>query len=213
MATLTAPPATATTPATAPRHTLTDDAFGILTGAVLVSLGLDFLATSGAATGGTAGVALLLARAFEAPYQLLFALVSLPFVLLAVTRKGWSFTLRSMLSVALVAGLAKLHPLALDLGRIDLLWASLMGNLLVGVGLLVLFRHGSSLGGYGVIALLAQERLGLRAGYVQLCLDAATVLAALLVAPVHTVLISAIGAVVLNLVLAVNHRPGRYLGA
>jgi hypothetical protein len=46
---------------------------------------------------------------------------------------------------------------------------------------------------------------------VQLGLDACVVASSALVAPVGTVLYSALGAVVLNLVLAMNHRPGRYL--
>jgi hypothetical protein len=33
-----------------------------------------------------------------------------------------------------------------------------------------------------------------------------------LIAPATTVLYSAAGALILNLVLAMNHRPGRYLG-
>lgn len=42
--------------------------------------------------------------------------------------------------------------------------------------------------------------------------DVLIVLSALLVVPWTNVLMSAVGAVLLNLVLALNHRPGRYLG-
>ena len=87
-----------------------------------------------------------------------------------------------------------------------------LGNLVVGVGLLVLFRHRASLGGFGILALILQERLGWRAGYVQMALDVAVVASAFLVVAPSLVLWSALGAVVLNLVLALNHKPGRYLG-
>ena len=60
--------------------------------------------------------------------------------------------------------------------------------------------------------MLAQERLGWRAGYVQLGFDVAVVLLALTVVPPVGVLLSALGVVVLNTVLAMNHRPGRCLG-
>jgi len=81
------------------------------------------------------------------------------------------------------------------------------------VGLLILFRHQSSLGGFNILALLLQEKLKWRAGYVQMVLDVAIVLAALaLVSPVM-VLLSAAGATLLNFILALNHRPGRYLGS
>jgi uncharacterized membrane-anchored protein YitT (DUF2179 family) len=86
------------------------------------------------------------------------------------------------------------------------------GNLLAGTGLLILFRHGASLGGFNVFALLTQEKLGWRAGYVQMILDVAVVLSSFLVVAPDVVALSALGAVVLNIVLAFNHRPGRYMG-
>lgn len=57
-----------------------------------------------------------------------------------------------------------------------------------------------------------QEKLGLRAGYVQMALDVAVVMASFLVVDPGIVALSALGAVVLNLVLAVNHRSGRSVG-
>jgi hypothetical protein len=44
-------------------------------------------------------------------------------------------------------------------------------------------------------------------------LDVAIVLSSLALVPPLLVLLSAAGATLLNLVLALNHRPGRYLGA
>jgi uncharacterized membrane-anchored protein YitT (DUF2179 family) len=88
----------------------------------------------------------------------------------------------------------------------------LAGNILAGVGLLILFRHGSSVGGFNIVALILQERVGWRAGYVQMVLDTIVVLTAFAVVAPGTVLLSAAGALLLNLILALNHRPGRYLG-
>ena len=101
----------------------------------------------------------------------------------------------------------------MDLGPVEPVYAALVGNLLAGVGILVVFRHGSSLGGFNVVALMCQERLGLRAGYVQMALDVAVVLAFAAVSDLGVVLASGAGAVLLNLVIALNHRPGRYAGA
>ncbi|HAQ27434.1 MAG TPA: hypothetical protein DCQ80_15960, partial [Pseudomonas sp.] len=77
---------------------------------------------------------------------------------------------------------------------------------------LMLFRHRASLGGVNILALYLQERFGLRAGAVQMGIDASIVLAALFVVPLDKVLLSVLGAVALNLVLAINHRAGRYMG-
>ncbi|WP_343043738.1 YitT family protein [Rathayibacter agropyri] len=136
--------------------------------------------------------------------------VNVPFLALSLWKKGWRFTLRTMFSIVLVSLLAGLHPLAFGDLRIEPVYGVLTGDVLAGIGLLILFRHGSSLGGFSIIA---QERLGWRAGYVMMALDACVVVAALLVVPPLNVVISAAGVVVLILVLAFNHRPGRYLGS
>ncbi|MNT82657.1 hypothetical protein D3C72_2224170 [compost metagenome] len=57
-----------------------------------------------------------------------------------------------------------------------------------------------------------QERFGLRAGKVQMGIDVAIVLAAVFIVPLDKVVLSIIGAVALNMVLAINHRAGRYMG-
>ncbi|GAA4727123.1 YitT family protein [Isoptericola chiayiensis] len=206
------PPAPTGPETTGVKHTRFEDALGILTGTFVVSLGLYLLESVSAVTGGTAGLSLLVSYVAPLPFAALFALVNLPFFLLAITKKGWSFTLRTGAAIALVSAFSVLHPAVF--GTVDLppLYGVLAGNTLAGVGLLILFRHRSSLGGFNILALIAQERLGWRAGYVQMALDTTVVLVALTVVPVTTVLLSALGAVLLNLVLAMNHRPGRYTG-
>ena len=68
--------------------------------------------------------------------------------------------------------------------------------------------------GIGVpVVAFAIFRFGWRAGYVQMAIDVAIVASALSVVSPGLVLLSAAGGVLLNLVLSVNHRPGRYLGA
>ena len=69
----------------------------------------------------------------------------------------------------------------------------------------------SSLGGLNVLVLYLQERLGWRAGKVQMVIDSLIVLGAFWVADWERVALSVLGAVVLNLTLAINHRPGRYM--
>jgi uncharacterized membrane-anchored protein YitT (DUF2179 family) len=194
------------------KHGVIEDALGILTGTFLASLGLFLLQASGTVTGGTAGLALLLSYAIEPPFGVIFLAVNLPFFALAVWKKGWNFTIRTGLSVGIVSLMASLHPAEITQIDIDPVYAALVGNLLAGMGLLVLFRHRSSLGGFNILALIMQERLGLRAGYVQMILDTIIVVASLTVVSPFKVPISVAGAVVLNILLAVNHRPGRYTG-
>lgn len=194
------------------RHSLAEDAFGLLSGTFVASFGLFLLKSAHAVTGGTAGLALLLSYGTGVSFGLLFFGINLPFFVLAIRQKGWDFSLRTLLAIAMVSGFAYLHPAMLPEPGLNPVYATLVGNLLTGVGMLMLFRHRSSLGGLNTLALIAQERLGWPAGWVQLACDAAIIGAALAVVPAGNVLLSAAGTVVLNIVLALNHRPGRYLG-
>lgn len=193
-------------------HSVGEDILGILTGTFLVSLGLHLLHASQAVTGGTAGLSLLLGYATGWPFAVLFAVVNVPFALLAVFRRGWDFTLRTVVSVALVSAFAPLHDALFPITGLQPLYGTLAGNLLAGVGVLILFRHRSSVGGINIIGLEIQDRTGFRAGWTMMIFDVVIVLLGFLVVPWPNVLMSAAGAVLLNLVLALNHRPGRYLG-
>lgn len=193
-------------------HSRVEDVFGLLSGTFVASLGIYLLHTAHAVTGGTAGLSLLISYGTGWSFSVVYVLINLPFLALAVRRKGWDFTLRTLLSIALVSAFALLHPLAMPEAHINGPYAVGVGNLLAGVGMLILFRHKSSLGGLNTLALLAQERFGWRAGYVQLAMDAAIIVASLSIVAPPVVALSAAGAVVLSLVLALNHRPGRYLG-
>jgi uncharacterized membrane-anchored protein YitT (DUF2179 family) len=193
-------------------HSRVEDLLGLATGAVVVSLGLYLLNAVHAVTGGTAGLSLLLSYAADVPFEVLFVAVNIPFFLLAIAQKGVRFTLRSLACVVCVSLLATMHARLVDLTAIERVYGVALGNLLAGIGLLILFRHGASLGGFTIVALLLQERVGLRAGYVQMLLDVCVVLGSFFVVDARTMVLSALGAVILNIVLAFNHRPGRYTG-
>ncbi|MCA0297325.1 MAG: YitT family protein [Actinobacteria bacterium] len=204
--------ATVVAPVPALRHSLFEDVFGLVTGTFVASLGLYILKSAHAVTGGTAGLSLLLSYATGWSFGLVYFLSNMPFFLLAIRAKGWNFSLRTLVSIVLVSGFGYLHPLMLPQPQLNPVYATLVGNLLAGVGMLMVFRHRSSLGGLNTLSLIVQDKLGWRAGYVQLTLDTCVILAALTVVPLGNVLVSALGAAVLNIVLALNHRPGRYLG-
>lgn len=194
-----------------PSHTLIDDLQALLVGTMLVSLGVAMMGKAGLITGGVAGLCLLLHYVTGISFGKIFFALSLPFYAFAIRRLGWRFTLKSLVAVLLFVLASDLLPRAMQLARIDALYAALMGGILVGAGLLVLFRHQASLGGFNVVCIFLQERFGWRAGLVQLAIDALILVVSLgVIAPAAWGL-SLLGTAVLNLTLAVNHRPGRYL--
>jgi uncharacterized membrane-anchored protein YitT (DUF2179 family) len=66
-----------------------------------------------------------------------------------------------------------------------------------------------------VVAVYCQEKLGWSAGKAQLALDALVLAGGALAtgATGATVIASVLAGVILNVVLMVNHRPGRYVGS
>jgi uncharacterized membrane-anchored protein YitT (DUF2179 family) len=194
------------------RHKLHEDIFAILIGTTLVSLGIAFYAEAQLTTGSSAGLALLLQYATGIPFGWLFFAINLPFYLLAVLRMGWPFAVKTMVSVALVSWFTTQIPVWIGIDRIEPLFAALAGGGLIGLGVLSLFRHKASVGGINILALFMQERFGVRAGYFQLGVDAVILVIAFFVLPYDRVLYSVLGALVLNLIIALNHRPGRYVG-
>jgi uncharacterized membrane-anchored protein YitT (DUF2179 family) len=196
----------------ATKHTLFEDLQAIFTGALAVAVGVLFLKTAGLLTGGTTGLAILLHYSTGINFGLTLFCVNLPFYILAVKRMGWRFTLKTLFAVFLVSSMTELIPLWLHVDAIDPVFAAVGGGLLVGIGLLIVFRHKASLGGFNVLALYIQDKYGIAVGKTQMALDVSIVVAGLWLIPAWLLLVSVIGAVVLNFVLTVNHKPGRYTG-
>lgn len=194
-----------------PRHTLLEDMQALLSGTLLVSLGVALVGKAGLITGGVVGLAFLMHYATGIGFGILFFLINLPFYWLALKKLGRAFVLKTFTAVALLSVLTEIIPRVLEIERVNPVYAAVTGGLLMGVGLLILFRHRASLGGLNVLVLYLQERYGWRAGIVQLVFDVAILLASVPMISAVSVGISLIGAVVLNLTLAVNHRPGRYM--
>lgn len=195
----------------ADRHSILDDAQGLAAGTMMASLGILLLSTAGLLTGGTAGVAFLLHYATGYAFGLVFFFVNLPFYWLAFRRFGPAFCLKTFVAIAATSLLSEALPRAIGFSQVDPVVAALFGGLLLGTGLLALFRHRASLGGFGILALYLQERFGWRAGLVQLAFDGIVLIFSFFVASPFVIVCSVIGAVVLNLTLAINHRKDRYI--
>lgn len=205
------PPPSAPTQATPPRHRLYEDLQALLTGTLLAALALAMFRQAGLTTGGTVGLAFLAHYATGWGFGPLFFAINLPFYWLAWRRMGARFTLKTLAAVSLLAWLSGALPAWFRLEHVTPVFAALAGGALLGVGFVILFRHRASLGGLNLLVLWCQDRFGWRAGFLQLGIDAAILLASWPWTDAHRLLLSVLAALAMNLALAVNHRPGRYL--
>lgn len=197
---------------TPPEHSIIDDAQGIAFGSFMAGVGLILLTHLGFVTGQTAGLAILISYATGWSFGIVFFLVNLPFYWLGWRRFGPVFVAKTFAAVAALSLLSIWLPPYLQFGHVHPAVGAVLFGALTGAGLLALFRHGASLGGVGIIALYIQDATGFRAGWVQLGFDAILFLIAFTLRDPVTVGWSFLGAVVLNLVIAINHRKDRYIG-
>ena len=193
------------------RHTKLEDLQGLGLGVFLCAFALQFLTYAGLITGQTAGIAVILSYVTGWPFGAVFFVINIPFYALAWLRLGPQFTVKSLISVTALSVITEVLPQGFAIAHLETPLAAVIFGCLTGVGLLVMFRHNGSLGGLGVVALLMQDKLGLRAGYVQLAADAVIFSVALLLFDWTIVLWSLLGAVIVNLIIAINHRRDRYI--
>lgn len=193
------------------QHSLIDDIQGISLGVFLAGVAVHLLTTLGLITGQTAGVAVIISYLTGYSFGVVFFLINVPFYVLAWRRLGPVFTIKSLISVTALSVMTEIIPMGMVFAYLDPALGAVLFGALTGVALLALFRHNGSLGGLGVVALLIQDNTGFRAGWVQLIFDAIVFGIAFLLFPAWVVLYSLLGAVVLNLIIAINHRRDRYI--
>ena len=199
-------------PPRAAPHTLTEDLQALVTGCLFVALSILMLRESRLLTGGTTGLSFLIHYLGGWRLGLVLFLINLPFYAFGLAALGKRFTFKTFCAVGTLSLFTELVPSLVRFERLDPVFAAVMGGLLAGIGILILMRHGASLGGSGVLAIYLQKTRGWRAGSVQMSLDVIILSLGLLVVSPGQVGLSILSAAALNLVIGMNHRPDRYFG-
>lgn len=193
------------------RHSPLEDVLGIGASVLMVALAIGIFQELGLITSGIAGLAIVIHYATGWQTGLLFFMLNLPFYYLAVTQLGWAFALKTFGAVLLLALLVDLQSSLITFETIDPGFGVVAGGVMIGFGLLGVFRHRASLGGFGILSIWMQDKSGIKAGLSMLTFDFGTFCFAMFVAPWELVAMSLFGAVILNIFLAINHRTDRYI--
>lgn len=201
-----------TTTPSATRHTPIEDVHALLIGSSFIAVGLTLLKAAGLTTGGVAGIALIVSYLTHWPVGVLFLVINIPFYVLAQRTMGWVFTGKTLATNLLLAGLALGLPSWLKVTGVNPVFAAIFGGTIIGMGILALARHKSSVGGIGALALWLYEKRGISVGKVQMGSDVVILAAAFSVISWDKLLLSILSAVALSAVLIANHKPGRYEG-
>ena len=193
------------------QHSKIEDALAMLIGTFILSFAMTLLQQAGIMTGGTAGLSLLIHYITDLKFGILFFLINIPFYYFAYQKMGMALVIKTFIAVALLAGFTEIIPHFFHLSSVNPIYATIFANVLMGVSFLILFRHRSSLGGVNLLALYLQERFKIPAGKVQMAIDVVILLTSLFFVDWQLILVSILGAIILNSIILLNHKSSRYV--
>ncbi len=142
-----------------------------------------FSAPNTIAPGGMTGLATVVNYIVpQAPIGLMIFVFNIPLLLAAWRKIGRAFTLRTLACTGLCTVVIDATVSLLPVYVGDLFLASVMGGVLAGLGLGLIFLRGGSTGGTEVIARLLEKRFGhISVGHLMLAVDAVVIAVAALV--------------------------------
>lgn len=194
------------------KHSFLEDIQAIVTGTALIALALNMYVKCSLITGGAAGMALLAHYFTGWTIGLAFFVINLPFYWLGYKRMGLAFVIRTVAAISSLAFFTDQLPHWISFNELNPLFASLIGGCLIGLGFIMVFRHGASLGGVNILVLHWQAKYGINAGKTQMCIDTCILLTSCLIAPWSAVFYSLLGCVLVNALMILNFKSTRYLG-
>ena len=192
------------------KHTIIEDTLSILQAILIFSVGVLLFKKAGIVAGGTTGLALLASYYFDYSLGTLFFIINLPFYFIALFRVGLIFFAKTLCTVMLASLLIDNLDSLIHIEIINRFFASILAGLFCGVGILILLRHNSSVGGFTILVRYVQDNFNISGGKLLLGIDSCIMLLSLYLFNLETVMYSAIALMMVNLVLIFNNKPGRY---
>ncbi|HZH61274.1 MAG TPA: YitT family protein [Metabacillus sp.] len=151
----------------------------VLIGLVLTSLGIKILSDHHLTFGGTAGISTIFSFLSPFSWGTLFFIVNLPFFFMSIRELGKWFTISSLLSITGISLLREWFDQIIPVIEINMVFASLISGLLIGIGVTFVLNNGSSLGGIHILGLYIDKKFGVNRGIVLFVCDSMIILFAL----------------------------------
>lgn len=155
----------------------------ILLGAAIFSFGIvHFNIANKLGEGGFTGITLILLFEFDWDPAIMNLVLNIPLFLIGwkfLGRTTFIYTIIGTVAVSLFLRLFQTYSFDIDLGN-DLLIASLLAGVFIGVGLGIIFRFGGTTGGVDIIARLANKYAGWTMGRTMFLFDAVVIVTSVL---------------------------------
>lgn len=139
------------------------DAIFVLLGVFAATIGLKgFLLPNHFIDGGVMGISLITNELSEIPLSILIVLINLPFILMAFKSIGYSFAIRSIIAIVVLA--VGVHFLTFPTITDDKLLIAVFGGFFLGAGIGLAIRGGAVIDGTEVLAVFISKRTSLSIG-------------------------------------------------
>ena len=155
--------------------------FFIATGSLIMAFGIvSFLSPNHIATGGTAGLAIVLHSLINLPIGVLMALINVPLVVVSLKFLGRNFAIKTIVCIFFIVVFVDALSQGIHLSNLstNLMLATLYGGVTIGAGLGLIFKGGASAGGGTILAKIIASYTTVKTSTVVLVLDAIVVLSA-----------------------------------
>ena len=130
----------------------------IFLGAIFYAGGISlFLNPNDLAPGGVTGIAILLNRFVPVETGTLILLLNVPIILLGIWKFGWKFIVSTIYSIAMISILTNAMEYIGPLTE-DRMLAAIVGAVLVGTGIGIVFKSGSTTGGIDIIIKIIKQK-------------------------------------------------------
>ncbi|MBE5881271.1 MAG: YitT family protein [Lachnospiraceae bacterium] len=154
----------------------------IFLGAIFYAAGIAlFLNPNDLAPGGVTGIAILLNRFISVETGTLILVLNIPIIVIGIWKFGWKFIVSTIYSLIMISILTNLMEYIGPLTE-DRMLAAIVGAVLVGTGIGIVFRAGSTTGGIDIIIKIIKQKFPhKKTGSLFLIFDSAVIAAAGLV--------------------------------
>jgi uncharacterized membrane-anchored protein YitT (DUF2179 family) len=153
----------------------------IIVGSFIMAIGIvGFLLPNHIATGGTAGLAIVLEQMIHLPVGLLMGLINVPLLLISIKYLGKKFAVKTMICISFIVVFVDVLAQWIQLHSLsnNLMLATLYGGVTVGIGLGLIFKGGASAGGGTILAKIIATNTSVKTSTVILILDALVITSA-----------------------------------
>jgi uncharacterized membrane-anchored protein YitT (DUF2179 family) len=132
----------------------------IIIGALITSYGLEsVLIPNNVSDGGVTGLSIVVSQLLGLPLGVLIALINIPFVWLGYQQIGKSFAIYSIIGiVSLAVGTSVMHHVP-TIVEGDTLLITVVGGIIIGLGMGLALRNGGALDGIDMLAVLLSRKL------------------------------------------------------